>query len=203
MSEERAWEVWDEDRAGQYIQRYGTPQDPEPKHDRRMKLVASLLEGQTVLDVGCGVGHLYPRIKEAHSYLGIDNSDWMLQLAMELQPECNFQKGDAYDLSPFGSFDTVVCQSLLIHLPDISKPIKEMWEHTNKALIFSTPVGESHAIHKTPCKGGYLILHIETRKDIEKEINRLEGVHKLEVHPEPNSGMNNTYFKACKKVKCV
>lgn len=199
MSEERAWEVWDEDRSNQYIRRYGTPQNPEPKHGRRMKLVASLLEGRTVLDVGCGIGHLYPHIKDTHSYLGIDNSDWMLQLARELQPECNFQKGDMYDLSPFGSFDSVVCQSLLIHLPEISRPIREMWGHTSKVLIFSIPISESSAVHETPYKEGYLVSHTETRESIEKEIANLGGVPKTEVHLEPGTGMGNTYFKVWRR----
>jgi len=214
-NERRGWEVWDEDRAKLYVLEYGTPQSPELKHADRMELAASLLEGESVLDVGCGIGHLLPWIGGSYSYLGLDNSKEMLHLAKELQPNGDFRMGDVYDLSPFGKFDSVVCQSLLIHLPEISKPIKNMWEHTVRVLIFSIPISrvlktfniKTYRCEKcgyvfrtarerkvcNKCGGGYLIVRGGTQTKMEKIIRGLEEVQEIKQTFIP--GTRNAYFK--------
>ena len=110
--------VWDKDRVKNYIRHFGTPQNPEKKHEARMEVASYLVEGDSVLDVGCGVGHFYPWVK-GMDYLGIDLSEDMLRKAREFNPNGKFEYGDVYDLSKFRVFDSVVCLSLLIHLPDI------------------------------------------------------------------------------------
>lgn len=95
------------------------------------RIVTDMLDGvkfrdgrysDKILDVGCGIGfvsQLYPNF----DITGIDISEGMLS-----QNKFNHVKAAAEDI-PFGSntFDFVVCRSLLHHLDDPSKGLKEMY----------------------------------------------------------------------------
>lgn len=133
--------MWNEKgRARHYIYTYGPPNNPKPRYKLRMQSAAKLIIGNSVLDVGCGIGHLYPHIKnKVKVYRGIDGSLEMLRLAKKHNPNIDMHVGDAYDLSKEGLYDTVIALSLLIHVPfkDVSKVIKELWSHCKKALVFS------------------------------------------------------------------
>lgn len=173
----RDWEVWDKDRTEKYIINYGTPQHPDPDHEKRMKVATSLIEGTSLLDVGCGIGHLYPFIKDkVEHYVGIDNSLEMLYKARQFFPVVPFLFGDVYDLSNRGMFDTVVCQSLLLHLPSSIKPITEMWKHVKKALVLGVQLSPIFQLKKTPYKKGYLIIRREPLENLQNILTNLEGV---------------------------
>jgi len=56
------------------------------------------LNGRSVLDIGCGVGDFFSRLREraiAADYSGIDVSPQMVQRARERFPEARFDVGDA------------------------------------------------------------------------------------------------------------
>ncbi|GAG53641.1 unnamed protein product [marine sediment metagenome] len=150
-----------------------------------MELVAGLVEGKSLLEVACGLGHLYPFVKnKVENYLGTDNSPAMIKKAIELQPNVNFKYGDIYDLSPFGKYDTVCCLNVLIHLPTSDNPIKEMWKHAGRCLIFSVPLSTSLK-HETQRYGdGYVIFRWETWENILRIIGQLNGVKKVEKYPQ-------------------
>lgn len=74
------------------------------------------LEGKSICEVGCGVGHLYDWLRErniAGRYLGIDLSTDMLAAARCRHPEARFERCDllAGDDGP-GVFDVVLCSGL-------------------------------------------------------------------------------------------
>lgn len=94
------------------------------------RIITQMLEGvkfrdgrysDKILDVGCGIGlvsQLYPN----HDIIGIDISDGML----ERNPYI-WKKASAEDIPfPDNHFDFVVCRSLLHHLDDPFKGLKEM-----------------------------------------------------------------------------
>ncbi|UJH92596.1 class I SAM-dependent methyltransferase [Antarcticibacterium sp. 1MA-6-2] len=92
----------------------------------------------SVLDVGCGNGHwtriLAPYLQKEASVTAVDSDPRWFSENAELQ---NFfsatgnpfqlKKGDAQNLPfPDAQFDLVTCQTVLIHVPEPQKALKEM-----------------------------------------------------------------------------
>ena len=195
----REWEIWTPERVKHYHKNYGTPENPQKRHRIRMGIAASMIEGETVLDVACGLGHLYPHVGP-RAYLGVDNSLGMLEEARRLSPDATFMQGDVYDLSDFAKFGSVVCQSLLIHLPDTVKPIQEMWTHTWKVLVFSTPIGLKDNVRVAKKFGDrHLLFHIRSMETMTRIIDSLPEVDSVYTVMEPKTPVGNTYFKITKK----
>ena len=119
------------------------------------KAVAGLLtdkiyEGDSLLDVGCGAGHylrsLLKRIKVPFAYTGVDATSNFIEkglAAWQDQPQISFQLGDIYDL-PFSNmeFDIVMCNNVLLHLPSIVKPIRELLRVARRYVLVRTLIGE-------------------------------------------------------------
>lgn len=161
-----------------------------------MRKAAELIKGDTLLDVGCGIGHLYPYVRaKVKEYVGIDNSEDMLDAAKAFYPEIEFTYGDIYNLDGFKTFDSIVCQSVLIHLPEIQTPIEEMWEHTDKTLIFSVPIIGRQVIRRSRYKDKRQIYHGESWDNIKDIIDTLAGVSTIERHEAQRNTSNNVYVK--------
>jgi ubiquinone/menaquinone biosynthesis C-methylase UbiE len=82
-----------------------------------------------VLEVGCGTGVLTRRLAgrpEVASVVGVDVAPALLERARALCPGVTFREGDAAAL-PFddGSFDVVVLDSTLSHVPDAARAVAE------------------------------------------------------------------------------
>jgi len=96
-----------------------------------------LEEIQSVLDMGCGVGHWGQRLlrymPQTTTLHGIDpEAEWIKgakKRALNLKQEerSDFQVGSAENLPwPDNHFDMVTCQTLLIHVAEIRTAIQEM-----------------------------------------------------------------------------
>lgn len=164
---------WDDKRVMLYMKRHGTPQHPTKRTMDRMKYAARHQKGTTVLDVGCGVGHLYPWIKDlVKEYVGLDASPYMLTCAREFFPEVKWIEGDAHDLSKLPLFDTVYSMSLLMHMWNVKQIITQMWEHTKQRCIFNIPLRRNDKIvHKT----SNMIWHHTSFKKLKGIIKDLPG----------------------------
>jgi 2-polyprenyl-3-methyl-5-hydroxy-6-metoxy-1,4-benzoquinol methylase len=90
-----------------YIDQYGIPDD---------------LRGQTVLDVGTASGYFALECAaRGADVTAIDMwpSSWLDELFALSSGTVRYVQKDIYDLDgAFGSFDLVICGSLLLHLPD-------------------------------------------------------------------------------------
>ncbi|MFH1419551.1 MAG: class I SAM-dependent methyltransferase [Planctomycetota bacterium] len=62
---------------------------------------------RTVLDLGCGGGHVDYWLKRHFTVVGIDQSEAMLALACELNPEATYLRGDLRDPPTAERFDAV------------------------------------------------------------------------------------------------
>lgn len=175
---------WDEKRVQFYIETWGPPTNPKKWHGlNRMEIPVKLLKGETVLDIGCGLGHLYYALKgKVKKYVGVDASPHMLEKARMYFPDADFRQGDVYDLSAFPASDTVYSVSLLIHLPTVEEPIRQLWNKTKKRLVFLIPLGEKEEIEE-PENG--LIYHQIPVKKLESILDSLSHVGNIQkIHWE-------------------
>ena len=152
-------EIWDTEGHAEYLEKcWGEGDKAGGRHWELLKSIAELVRGKTVLDAGCGLGHFYSVLmkeKPDVDYRGIDNSVEMLKRAQKFfRDEAHrFSDADIYDLSPVPSADTVVCISVLLHLPEVAAPIEQLWAKTETELIISLRTDEDGFLHSRPYSG--------------------------------------------------
>jgi ubiquinone/menaquinone biosynthesis C-methylase UbiE len=97
--------------------------------------LAGIKAGDTILDVGCGTGVLareaWRRMNGDGAVTGIDRNDGMLATASRIEPDIEWQIGQAESL-PFenASFDHVISQFALMFFEDRARSLSEMWRVT-------------------------------------------------------------------------
>jgi SAM-dependent methyltransferase len=90
-----------------------------------------------VLDVGAGVGHwgrlLLPYLSVEGTIVGIDREEeWVKEAtrrasALGLESRVRYVRAEAESIPfPDSTFDVVTCQTLLIHVPDVQRVLREM-----------------------------------------------------------------------------
>lgn len=132
--------TWTNEHAEKMLKKWGDPRLPSYKWWRWKRLllekVESLVQGESILDVGCGIGHLYSLLKDK-KYYGVDFKP-MVDICRELFPEGDFKVGQIDNLKDFGRRDTVVCVSTLIHLPgDLTDYLWKLRVKARHQLIFT------------------------------------------------------------------
>lgn len=130
------------------------------------KLAGVFAEGDSILDVGCGAGHYlvsYDRVLQGKKfrYTGVDITPKYIKIAQEVfgdRKDVDFLVGSIYKI-PFTNkkFDIVVCNNVLLHLPEVRTAIRELLRVTKRALIIRTLVGDK----------SYRIKDIYTKQDMD------------------------------------
>lgn len=141
--------LWNTERVERYIKLYGDPREKKGTQSLLCEDVASMITGDSVLDVGCGMGHLIPHLKFGTHYTGWDYSPGMIAKLEEFFPGLMTIQGDA--TLPYPKFkshleyyvnepiETVVSVSMFIHLPtigDVEAALLNMWNTATKEIIF-------------------------------------------------------------------
>jgi ubiquinone/menaquinone biosynthesis C-methylase UbiE len=87
---------------------------------------ADVQHGTMLLDVGSGPGYVAARaVERGANVIGMDLSEQMVRLAREINPGIQFEVGDAQELAyPSGSFDAVVGNFSLHHMPDQARALQ-------------------------------------------------------------------------------
>jgi alkylated DNA repair protein alkB family protein 8 len=88
--------------------------------------INDIKEKEKVLDIGCGNGRLYELLKEKEvEYVGIDNSEKLIEIARKKFPKSKFIVADALNL-PFKDeeFDHVFMIAILPHIPSKELQLK-------------------------------------------------------------------------------
>jgi len=209
MKEDRAWEAWSPAAADRLAGAWANPKRGAV-HARLMTKAASLVVGNGLLDVGCGVGGLYPLIKGMNiDYLGIDSSPAMLAKAREAYPEAanRFLSGDAYDLSKFSKADTVLAIGLILHLPNPGKIVAQLCDRAKQCVVMTACIGDKPQM-KTAREGSgerYFILRQDTSEDIRFMIKSCQNIACVEEMPFANKtfGESNYFFRIWKEQTCA
>ena len=138
----------------------------------KMKLVSSLIVGESVLDVGCGTGDLY-RYLENVDYVGVDQSSDMLFRAEQRNPSAKFIQKNIYELE-LPPYDTVVCLDVLHHLPDLEPAFSILLEHARKCLIVTLWINDrdEHHIRQEIGDRGEIVTWF-TEEELEKKFSGL------------------------------
>lgn len=114
----------------------------------RLKTIAR--EGDRILDVGCSAGHYLNSLRRVlplqFHYTGVDATPRYIELACQAfghRLDTDFQVGDIYGLPfPDASYDLVMSNNLLLHLPSIQKPLHELCRVARRFVLVRTLVGE-------------------------------------------------------------
>jgi 2-polyprenyl-3-methyl-5-hydroxy-6-metoxy-1,4-benzoquinol methylase len=97
----------------------------------------------SVLDAGCGEGHVTSWIAEAFPQArvaGVDGREDALAALRARTPRVEAARGDVYDL-PFGdrTFDVVVCTEVLEHLEEPGRGLAELVRVAGRAVVLTVP----------------------------------------------------------------
>lgn len=133
-------ELWDDERVKRYIKMYGDPREKKGSQSQLCKDASVFIKPYTVLDVGCGIGHLVPFAfspgsgfgeRVGMTYTGVDKSPHMLDMARRFFPGETFIELDATDFDLGCEYDNVISISLLLHLTEeqAMKALACMWRH--------------------------------------------------------------------------
>lgn len=74
--------------------------------------------GKSVLEVGCGTGHLLSHLRPSRG-IGIDISPGMIGIAKEMNPEFEFHVMDAEDMKLNEKFDFIIMSDTIGYLEDV------------------------------------------------------------------------------------
>ncbi len=130
---------------------YNTEHQRDETHRSRFKLLSHLIEGQKLLEIGCGNGDLSVEIARlGFEVVGIDVSEPGIRQAVELSKKesldakAQFMVMDATSLEfPDNSFDTVLIAEVLEHVRDSRKLMEEAVRIVRNGgrIIVSVPNG--------------------------------------------------------------
>jgi len=112
-------------------------------HQERLKRCTSYLEGETFLDVGCGIGHSTDHMKRflPGDWSGLEFWDDAAQIARGTFPEITFYSlNEGFNFRPVcGEFDSVVCAEVIEHVEDDQALVDRLLDITKKVLVITTP----------------------------------------------------------------
>jgi len=147
----RRWETEDERQYGEVLYRRAIGELPEMESSKAAaELLAPFVRPDDhILDVGCGAGHYLKSFQKSIQvpffYTGADATPYYLELAKKAFPETDrisFAQADIFNL-PFAdaSFDIVTANNVLLHLPNIIKPVEELCRVAKRTVIIRSLIG--------------------------------------------------------------
>ena len=147
------WRIWNRDHSvEQRTYKRATGELPEMECTKQLvELISDIYSpGMTVLDVGCAAGHYYNglrRIDSAIQYRGIDATSAYIEFArrhFKDSPYATFEIGDIFEL-PLEydqAFEIVFCCNVLLHLPSVRVPLRNLIKASKKYCIVRTLLSE-------------------------------------------------------------
>jgi ubiquinone/menaquinone biosynthesis C-methylase UbiE len=138
---------------GQLFYRRATGELPEMESSKAAakRILRNYAPGETILDVGCGAGHYLRSLRAAGAssmpYLGIDSTPAYVTLArkaFEDDKAARFDVGDIFALPAADrAYDVVMCNNVLLHLPSIIVPLRELIRVARRRILIRTLIGQT------------------------------------------------------------
>ncbi len=199
------WGAFKTEEYAQALYKRATGELPEMECSKATARILAtwVKDGDSILDAGCGVGHylrsLENRLTCNFSYTGLDNSPFYIELAQKAFPDkgkATFHKGDIYQLPfPEKSFDIVMSNNVLLHLPSIERPLRELCRVSRKYVLIRTLVGErSFLIQEVRAQGdefnengspkSFNYFNIYSKAHIEHLLSSIPDVNRWEITPD-------------------
>lgn len=103
--------------------------------------IAPISSSDSILDVGCGLGHLCTFLRNVGwegEYLGVDVTPDMIAVCKEDQPRENWMVGNILELELDKTFDFVFCVSTLQYRPQYLDPKKYAFAMIDKLFSLSS-----------------------------------------------------------------
>lgn len=118
-------------------------------------------ENSSILDLGCGNGRLLLGLPQKINYLGIDQSDSLIEIAKKIHPKNNFVEGDITSEQTWQDlplYDYIFCVAVIHHLPNrhdhlfLLEQIKKHLKSNGKILITAWNIWQPKLLkhHLTP-----------------------------------------------------
>ena len=103
--------------------------------------IADAIQGETVLDVGCGTGFLLDHLKRARPDLALTGVDFIIEEGTRTRhPDIRFEQANIEKLPVAdASFDTVVCTHVLEHILEFRQALSELRRVARRRLIIVVP----------------------------------------------------------------
>lgn len=101
-------------------------------HVMRMIRATAKIPVLSMLNIGCGGGKNVFNLKRECRVTGLDLSPWMLKLAAELNPECEFLQGDMRTFVLDRTFDAVLMDDAITYMAstaELRAAFRTAWRH--------------------------------------------------------------------------
>jgi ubiquinone/menaquinone biosynthesis C-methylase UbiE len=150
----KEWLSSEEGKAyGELFYKRATGELPEMESSKAAARRASGLldkDGARIADIGCGAGHylrsLRSTVTRPFQYVGVDATQQYVELARKAfdgLKDVSFQQGDIFKLPlPDRHADLVMCNNVLLHLPSVAQPVRELVRVSARRVLVRALVAE-------------------------------------------------------------
>ncbi len=157
---EAVGKIWD-NRAEEWSVYLGDKGEKDPNRffqsDPVLWRMLKEIKELTVLDLGCGEGYLSRELaKKGAQVIAVDISENLIEIARKkslaegLDIDCRVENSQMLQSIPEGTIDRIVCNYVLMDVPDLKKTVQEMYRVLK-------PQGEAVVILSHPCFPMYAI----------------------------------------------
>jgi len=139
---DNAWKMSPEEIQDFYASIYSNIQRPTDCSEASVERILKGLKGHSILEFGCGRGHLADLIiNKGFTYTGVDFDTSHAKNICKNTGK--FIDGTSLE-NISGTFDTIICSHTLEHVRDIRTHVAELREKTNQRLIIVIPLQLNH-----------------------------------------------------------
>jgi SAM-dependent methyltransferase len=115
---------------------WGDPEEYAAYDSQVVRLIGEYarIPVRSLLNIGCGGGKNVFNLKQKYDVTGLDLSPPMLDLARELNPECEFARGDIRSFALDRTFDAVLLDDAIAYMTsrgDLRAAFTAAWRHLN------------------------------------------------------------------------
>ena len=180
------------------------------------QIIKKIYKKSNVLDFGCAAGHFYQSLRKIDknmTYTGFDSTKSYINYAKKYFAK---DKNASFDVQNIfcpskkyiNKFDIVFCSNVLLHLPSIDLPLKNLISCSKKYCIIRTLVGDNTHLskfyhtdktNKNNILDSFQFQNTYSYNLIRKKIKKIGNYKVSFINDKYNGQKINTEFKKYKK----